>query len=72
MSTMDFGMLLLEKGNVAVSPGSGFGPAGEGFLRMSLVENEQRLQQAVRQIDRCLRDAKAAGHGGPVAKATVS
>ena len=72
MSTMDFGMLLLEKGNVAVSPGSGFGPAGEGFLRMSLVENEQRLQQAVRQIDRCLRDAKATGHGDPVAKATVS
>jgi len=49
-------MLLLEKGNVAVSPGSGFGPAGEGYLRMSLVENEQRLQQAVRQIDRCLRE----------------
>ena len=50
MSTMDFGMMLLEKGNVAVSPGSGFGPAGEGFLRMSLVENEARLRQAVRQI----------------------
>jgi alanine-synthesizing transaminase len=59
MSTMDFGMMLLEKGNVAVSPGSGFGPAGEGFLRMSLVENEQRLQQAVRQIKRCLTDAEA-------------
>lgn len=59
MSTMDFAMMLLEKGNVAVSPGSGFGPAGEGFLRMSLVENEQRLQQAVRQIKRCLTDAEA-------------
>jgi alanine-synthesizing transaminase len=59
MSTMDFGMLLLEKGNVAVSPGSGFGPAGEGFLRMSLVENEARLRQAVRQIQRCLRDAES-------------
>ncbi|NOZ40435.1 MAG: aminotransferase class I/II-fold pyridoxal phosphate-dependent enzyme, partial [Planctomycetes bacterium] len=57
MSTMDFAMLLLEKGNVAVSPGSGFGPAGEGFLRMSLVENEERLRQAVRQIKRCLSDA---------------
>jgi alanine-synthesizing transaminase len=51
-------MLLLEKGNVAVSPGSGFGPAGEGFLRMSLVENEARLRQAVRQIQRCLREAE--------------
>ena len=59
MSTMDFGMMLLEKGNVAVSPGSGFGPAGEGYLRMSLVENEERLKQAVRQIRNCLRDAEA-------------
>ncbi len=58
MSTMDFGMMLLEKGNVAVSPGSGFGPAGEGFLRMSLVENEARLRQAVRQIKTCLREAE--------------
>jgi len=51
-------MLLLEKGNVAVSPGSGFGPAGEGFVRMSLVENEARLRQAVRQIQRCLRETE--------------
>ena len=54
MSTMDFAMKLLEEGNVAASPGSGFGSAGEGFLRMSLVENEQRLRQAVRQIGKCL------------------
>jgi alanine-synthesizing transaminase len=65
MSTMDFGMMLLEKGNVAVSPGSGFGPAGEGFLRMSLVENEQRLQQAVRQIKRCLVEAEAGFSSSP-------
>ena len=54
MSTMDFGMMLLEKADVAVSPGSGFGPAGEGYVRMALVENENRLRQAVRQIGRCL------------------
>ncbi|TWU00556.1 Glutamate-pyruvate aminotransferase AlaC [Botrimarina colliarenosi] len=59
MSTMDFAMLLLDKGNVAVSPGSGFGPAGEGYLRMSLVENEERLRQAVRQIKACLKEAEA-------------
>lgn len=53
MSTMDFAMMLLEQGDVAVSPGSGFGPAGEGFLRMALVENKERLRQAVRQISRC-------------------
>lgn len=59
MNTMDFAMLLLDKGNVAVSPGSGFGPSGEGFLRMSLVENESRLRQAVRQIKQCLREAES-------------
>jgi alanine-synthesizing transaminase len=54
MSTMDFAMKLLEEADVAASPGSGFGPAGEGYLRMALVENENRLRQAVRQIGRCL------------------
>ena len=54
LPTMDFAMLLLDKGNVAVSPGSGFGPAGEGYVRMSLVEKEQRLRQAVRQIGRAM------------------
>ncbi len=71
MSTMDFAMLLLEKGNVAVSPGSGFGPAGEGFLRMSLVENEARLRQAVRQIKRCLADAEAEFSERPPAESVV-
>jgi alanine-synthesizing transaminase len=54
MNSIDFAMMLLEKGNVAVSPGGGFGPSGEGYLRMSLVENEARLRQAVRHIGACL------------------
>lgn len=54
VSTMDFAMKLLEEGDVAVSPGSGFGPAGEGYVRLALVENEERLRQAVRQMGRCL------------------
>ncbi|MBC20234.1 MAG: aminotransferase [Planctomycetaceae bacterium] len=54
MDSIQFATMLLEKGDVAVSPGTGFGPAGEGFLRLSLVENENRLRQAVRQIGRCL------------------
>ncbi len=58
MSTLDFAMMLLEEGDVAVSPGSGFGPAGEGYLRMALVENENRLRQAVRQIAKCLERMK--------------
>jgi alanine-synthesizing transaminase len=71
MSTMDFAMLLLDKGNVAVSPGSGFGPAGEGYLRMSLVENEERLRQAVRQIKACLKEAEAGFTGKPAVVANV-
>jgi alanine-synthesizing transaminase len=71
MSTMDVGMMLLEKGNVAVSPGSGFGPAGEGFLRMSLVENEARLRQAVRQIKTCLREAEGQFSTSPLASGPV-
>ena len=59
MNTMDFGMMLLEDGDVAVSPGSGLGPAGEGYLRMALVENESRLKQAVRQIAKCLERQEA-------------
>jgi alanine-synthesizing transaminase len=53
-SSFDFAMKLLQEGDVVVSPGAGFGPAGEGHLRLALVENENRLRQAVRQIGRCL------------------
>jgi alanine-synthesizing transaminase len=53
--SIDFAMKLLEEANVVVSPGRGFGETGEGYLRLALVENAQRLRQAVRQIARCLR-----------------
>jgi alanine-synthesizing transaminase len=59
MGSIDFSMKLLEEAEVAVSPGRGFGEAGEGYLRLALVENEQRLRQAVRQIGRCLRPEMA-------------
>jgi alanine-synthesizing transaminase len=58
LGSLDFAMKLLEEAEVAVSPGRGFGEAGEGFLRLALVENEHRLRQAVRQIGRCLRGEK--------------
>ncbi|HKI99329.1 MAG TPA: aminotransferase class I/II-fold pyridoxal phosphate-dependent enzyme [bacterium] len=45
-----FAMRLMEEANVVVSPGIGFGPLGEGWVRMALVENEKRLQQAMRSI----------------------
>ena len=54
LGSMEFAMKLLEEAEVAVSPGRGFGEAGEGYLRLALVENEKRLRQAVRQIGRCL------------------
>jgi alanine-synthesizing transaminase len=61
LGSIDFAMKLLEEAEVAVSPGRGFGEAGEGYLRLALVENEHRLRQAVRQIGRCLRGEKAVG-----------
>ena len=56
MTSFDFAMKLLQEGDVVVSPGAGFGPAGEGYLRLALVENENRLRQAVRQIGRVLKE----------------
>ena len=55
MGSIDFAMKLLDEGGVAVSPGRGFGKEGEGCLRLALVENTQRLRQAVRQIGRCMK-----------------
>ena len=54
LGSFDLAMKLLAEADVAASPGAGFGPAGEGYLRLALVENENRLRQAVRQIGRCL------------------
>src|SRR6476646_2432863 len=52
--SQDFALRLLREAHVAVSPGSGFGVDGEGFVRFALVENEQRIGQAVRGIRRAL------------------
>lgn len=55
MGSIPFAMKLLNEAGVAVSPGRGFGEEGEGFLRLAIVENSQRLRQAVREIGRCLK-----------------
>jgi alanine-synthesizing transaminase len=55
MGSLGFSKLLLEDAKVAVSPGVGFGPSGEGHVRFALVENEHRIRQAVRGIRRVLR-----------------
>ncbi len=54
MGSLEFSKLLLEEANVAVSPGVGFGEYGEGFVRIALVENRQRLRQATRNIKQFL------------------
>jgi alanine-synthesizing transaminase len=59
MGSIDFSMKLLEEGGVAVSPGRGFGDEGEGYLRLAIVENSQRLRQAVREIGRCTKVEQA-------------
>ncbi len=50
MGSIEFAIQCMQKAEVAVSPGRGFGEDGEGYLRIALVENENRLRQAVRQI----------------------
>jgi alanine-synthesizing transaminase len=50
MSSIDFAMKLLKEAAVAVSPGSGFGSLGEGYVRIALVENKDRVRQALRNM----------------------
>ena len=54
LPSVDFATLLVEKAELAVAPGSGFGEHGEGFVRIALVENEQRIRQAARNLRRFL------------------
>jgi len=62
LGSLEFSKLLLEKAGVAVSPGIGFGEYGEGFIRIALVENEQRIRQAARNIKKFLSEAAATMH----------
>jgi alanine-synthesizing transaminase len=54
MGALEFSKQLLAEAQVAVSPGVGFGDEGEGYVRIALVENEQRIRQAARGIKRFL------------------
>jgi alanine-synthesizing transaminase len=54
MGSLEFAKMLVQEAKVAVSPGVGFGPGGEGFVRFALVENEQRIGQALRGIRKAL------------------
>lgn len=54
MGSIDFASMLVKEAHVAVSPGVGFGPGGDRFVRFALIENEQRTQQAIRNLRRAL------------------
>jgi alanine-synthesizing transaminase len=62
LGSLEFSKLLLEKAGVAVSPGVGFGEYGEGYVRIALVENEQRIRQAARNIRKFLSESAKTLH----------
>ena len=59
--TLDFCMDMVKQAEVAMTPGSAFGDGGETYVRMALVENEQRIKQALRQLGRVLQKVQPVG-----------
>jgi alanine-synthesizing transaminase len=59
MGSVEFASMLVKEAQVAVSPGVGFGPGGDGHVRFALIENEQRIAQAVRNLRRSLTRLEA-------------
>ena len=62
LGSVEFAKLLIEKADVAVSPGLGFGEYGEGYVRIALVENEQRIRQAGRNLKKFFAQAENTLH----------
>ena len=62
LGSVEFAKLLIEKADVAVSPGIGFGEYGEGYVRIALVENEQRIRQAGRNLKKFFAQAENTLH----------
>jgi alanine-synthesizing transaminase len=54
LGSVEFASLLVKEAQVATSPGVGFGPGGEGFVRFALIENEQRISQGLRSLKKAL------------------
>ncbi|MBF0229903.1 MAG: aminotransferase class I/II-fold pyridoxal phosphate-dependent enzyme [Desulfamplus sp.] len=61
MGSMQFAIEMMNRANVAVAPGVGFSEEGEGYLRLALVENEERLRQAVRQMKKAMQELDKEG-----------
>ncbi|MFM9974765.1 MAG: LL-diaminopimelate aminotransferase [Beijerinckiaceae bacterium] len=62
LGSLEFAKLLVEKAGVAVAPGIGFGEHGDDYIRLAIVENEQRIRQAARNIGKFLKTADATLH----------
>jgi alanine-synthesizing transaminase len=62
LGSLEFSKLLIEKADVAVAPGVGFGEHGDDYVRLALVENEQRIRQAARGVKRFFESADATLH----------
>jgi len=60
LGSLEFAKHVLTQGKVAVSPGIGFGPNGDGFVRFALVENEHRIRQAIRGLRKVLAEGPPA------------
>ena len=54
LGSIEFAKMVVKEADVALSPGVGFGPGGDGYVRFALIENEQRIGQAVRNLRKAL------------------
>ena len=62
LGSLEFSKLLIEKADIAIAPGIGFGEHGDDYVRIALVENEQRIRQAARNLRRFLESADKTLH----------
>ena len=60
MGSLEFSIQLMKEAGIAVAPGIGFGEHGEGYIRLALVENEQRIRQAARSLADFLKSRRPA------------
>jgi alanine-synthesizing transaminase len=65
MPSLEFAKLLMKEARLAVSPGIGFGPLGEGFVRFSLIESDERVGQAMARVGEFLKSREALAAAGP-------
>jgi alanine-synthesizing transaminase len=65
LGSLEFAKLLMKEAQLAVSPGIGFGPMGEGFVRFSLIESDTRVREATGRLGQFLRKQNARARSSP-------